>query len=551
MRVFIDLPRFAMALAALTATWGIASASATNVYIAQSAVGVADGSSCANARAYTFFNSASNWGSGSAQIGPGSTVHLCGIFTFAAGATGLAAQGSGASGQPITIHFEAGAILQAPDFGSGGAALRLSNLSYITVDGGGTGNAGAGTFVPSGIIQATLSGTAGAACIGGPCTQNNGSTGIAAGNATNITIKNLLIRSMYLRTSYADQAPDWSSYFCISAFPGATNLLIDNNVMTDSGEIIAATGSNMIIRNNDISNTNHGLSTGLAAVSYSRAYIYGNHFHDMTSWDAGSPYPYHHDGIHFFQNPGPGFWDQVYIYNNQFDGDIGEGNTGWIYMETTCCTGGKIYIFNNVAALPPTRSSPGVIGFYSGNIFFANNTVFGGSYTNGGVACDIGHNDATIATWQNTICQGQSVSFNVQPSSAVSGTTAIDNNLVGDGSSFGNQQNYSYQGNNTQSLTTWQGIALIGAVTHDTHSRLTVNLMLNVDGTLQAGSPAIAAGANLFSVCSGQAIPGLGALCSDKIGKTRPALGNWDVGAYNSGTGVQLTPPSGMVSLIQ
>ena len=69
-------------------------AAAQNVYIAQVATGGADGSSCANAYAIGFFNSSGNWGTGPAQIGPGTTVHLCGTIT-----TMLTFQGSGNSQQ--------------------------------------------------------------------------------------------------------------------------------------------------------------------------------------------------------------------------------------------------------------------------------------------------------------------------------------------------------------------------------------------------------------------------------------------------------------------
>ncbi len=66
-------------------------ASAADIYLADSARGTVDGSSCANARAWTYFNSAGNWGSGSTQIGPGTTVHLCGTITASAGGGGLVA----------------------------------------------------------------------------------------------------------------------------------------------------------------------------------------------------------------------------------------------------------------------------------------------------------------------------------------------------------------------------------------------------------------------------------------------------------------------------
>ena len=69
-------------------------ASASNIYIAQTAAGSADGTDCADAYAYTFFNTASNWGSGSSQIGPGTTVHLCGTITVPLNNSGLIVHGA-------------------------------------------------------------------------------------------------------------------------------------------------------------------------------------------------------------------------------------------------------------------------------------------------------------------------------------------------------------------------------------------------------------------------------------------------------------------------
>jgi hypothetical protein len=73
-------------------------AAATSVYVAQNAQGANDGSSCANARPVSFFNTGGNWGAGATQIGPGTTVFLCGTIT-----TNLTFQGSGTSGDYITV----------------------------------------------------------------------------------------------------------------------------------------------------------------------------------------------------------------------------------------------------------------------------------------------------------------------------------------------------------------------------------------------------------------------------------------------------------------
>ena len=93
-------------------------ARATNaVYIAASSAGANDGSSCANAKALGYFNTAGNWSATPAgiQIGPDTTVHLCGTFTASAGADSyIQFQGPGTSGHNVILHWETGAIVQAP-----------------------------------------------------------------------------------------------------------------------------------------------------------------------------------------------------------------------------------------------------------------------------------------------------------------------------------------------------------------------------------------------------------------------------------------------------
>src|ERR1700722_4423412 len=69
-----------------------------DIYISQTIAGAANGSSCANAYPATYFNTSGNWGPGASQIGPGTTVHLCGTIS-----TPISAQASGTMGSPITI----------------------------------------------------------------------------------------------------------------------------------------------------------------------------------------------------------------------------------------------------------------------------------------------------------------------------------------------------------------------------------------------------------------------------------------------------------------
>src|SRR5262249_9074967 len=148
------------------------------IYLSQNGTASASGADCGNAVPVSFFNSAPNWGSGVNQIGPGTTVHLCGTITGPANSTGLSFQGSGTSGNPITLVFEKDAVMQAPYWassvgGSAAGAITLdSGRSWIVVDGG-----------QNGVIRNTANGSS--------WPNRAASTGISGFNCSNCTIRNL------------------------------------------------------------------------------------------------------------------------------------------------------------------------------------------------------------------------------------------------------------------------------------------------------------------------------------------------------------------------
>ncbi len=175
---------------------------ASDIYIAQNATGGNTGADCADAHAASWFNSSSNWGSGSGKIGPGTTVHLCGTFTAPAGSSGyLTFQGSGLSGNPITLLFESGAVLTAPYWS--GPAVLIGAHNYVTVDGG-----------TNGIIQATANGT-------DLANQQDGGTGVDCGSVnmcSNVRVQNLTIADLYVHA-----CPKSTSYTaCTDAGGGNT-----------------------------------------------------------------------------------------------------------------------------------------------------------------------------------------------------------------------------------------------------------------------------------------------------------------------------------------
>ncbi|MFQ6101990.1 MAG: hypothetical protein ACE5OS_12265 [Anaerolineae bacterium] len=176
-------------------------AAVEHIYVAQTTQGAGDGSSPGNARSVDWFNTPANWSTAQAQdglIGPGDTVHLCGVIS-----SRLVVQGSGQEGFPITILFEQDAMMSAPywstwtpPFDQRGlpndysgtdeiSAIYSNEKDHIVIDGG-----------VNGVIEATECGT--------DWPDNKYTFAGIYGRGDHVEIKNLTIRNMYNRTPGAD-----------------------------------------------------------------------------------------------------------------------------------------------------------------------------------------------------------------------------------------------------------------------------------------------------------------------------------------------------------
>ena len=238
-------------------------AAASSIYFAQTAQGAANGADCADAYAYNDgtngINKSQNWVAGN-------TLHICGTITGSSGANLVAAQGSGASGNPITIKFEPGAILQDPVCGTGSSAcIYISGHNFITIDGGNTGKATTAGKWTGGLVQSYANGSSGANnCPGvdntytGACSnQVLNVTMIEAIGSNNITIENLgpCVGSV---GAFGNGAPGND---CIH-FQGS-NVTITNNQFIYSGISIDNTSygraSNTDISDNDFQQQGWGI----------------------------------------------------------------------------------------------------------------------------------------------------------------------------------------------------------------------------------------------------------------------------------------------------
>lgn len=484
-------------------------AQANDIYLSQAAAGTGAGTDCSNTNAVSFFNTSSNWGAGASQIGPGTTVHLCGTIT-----TALTFQASGTNGSPITLFFEPNAKISLPfcQGGSGGGAgcVEGSGLQWIVVDGG-----------TNGIIENTANGTN----LGNKVDAH----GVDFAPGSNIIVRNLTIQNLY-KTNCCN---DGNSFGTAVFFYGGANVHIYNIMCTgDFGCVNFQFGNGVAASNNEIDH----LSMPNSDVAWGIVYAGGDgashsssdsiHDNDVTpgagtnpgsgnSWCTGTSDLNHLDPIHTWSGAGgsnAGLSGQL-IYNNYIHGNFcvvqGTANsTAAIYNDTNSGNVDSTAIFNNLVVM--TAGHPGDGGFFingPGTVLVANNTIdcMGNA---GGIGSEYGQGGSLHVTYTNNIIMNCSNNAFLSDNAGSVTFASSHNDLFADGSPI---------------------------PSGDTGST-TVNPKVNADYTLSAVSTLISFGSNLST-------QGIAALNVGKptavgfgnvgaIGVPRPQSGNWDVGAY-------------------
>jgi hypothetical protein len=539
-------------------------ASIANVYIAQTPAGAQDGSSCANAHGVPFFNTAGNWGAGAAQIGPGTTVHLCGTFTGSANSTILQFQGSGASGNVVTLKFETGAILQAPYCGGNGC-IDLNAKSYLLIDGGPTcgklSRAVGATTACNGLIRNTLAGSSGKTCPGGACTyaltDTQSSEAIATSNSgafSYVEVRNLAVGPMYVRDGttggYVGDGTAVGGISFSHSLP--THISVHNNTITgtDKDILISWYDNAFTSAQNDFQFYNNDLndqcwtigmgenSTGVSNSTVTGILIHDNEFSNWQNWVGAGAYC-HGNGTMLFNYNGSPSNDSIgdatsMVYNNYIHGDLTGGYmsasaSGFLSCQDNC---GPVNFFNNLIVDTCTGICGGVPFYFqaggAGQKVY-NNTV----YMTPGVGCiNFTPSTTPLGIVKNNVfvgCQDELVSYSTSPTNIA--TSDYNVGYYSGGTSTWISYNIG-AGYYVVSLATWQG-------THgqDTHSSAT-NPSLDANYKITStGSSAYQRGANLTSL-------GIAALDTDLAGNPRPSSGAWDAGAYQYSASVSSTQPS-------
>lgn len=464
---------------------------------------------------------------------------------------------------PSAFGFTPGNAATTPNLVISGNSVSAYNTT-ITVLGNSNVQTGTSfTFTPSGGCAGTGSGgTVGVLCPSGSfCTDTTAATGLYLSGGSNYTVENMKVYSLYVHTSVADL---FNQPYPYAVQWLGNNITITGNIFKDFGWIIGE-GNTITFSNNQCINFDHCFASGVTAhnVNYGPYYIFDNTMSHAVTWDTGTTGAYHHDGVHLFAYVSGAydattFIHDVYMYNNHFSGNWGPINvTAHIFQEYNIK---NVWIFNNLFDCSANQCDSGIV--YGGiNMHFWNNTLFGiteagciANVTAYGYSSGECNNGALTVTGSTTLSQQNNVWTTGEILPEITATdeggsnpttiAALSNNVYMNGGGTGGNP-WNWQGTPKSSISAWNTAS---GETNDVYSA--TNTVNSGTLTLQAGSPAIGAGVNLHSTCNGQPNPGLGALCSDYNGNSRPSSGAWDAGAINSSNTVT-TPPAPATMFVQ
>lgn len=531
-------------------------AHATNaVYVASAAAGANDGTSCANAKASSYFNSSGNWSATPTgiQIGPDTTVHLCGTITGGTNANLLQFQGSGTSGHVITLLFETGAIVQASYCGTAGC-IDMNAKSHLLIDGGTTcGEIALVKVACNGIVRSTLAGDPGKTCPAGTCTQQFITDSSAIGSGTqngssfsDIEIRNLNIGPTYIRDKTLTTKNGIATTGVEILHDIVTQLKVHHNIFISTEKHVligfpdglTTTYNDFEVYNNSMSDQCWAFGIGENSSGVNGSNITGILFHDneVSNWDnwaiAGTTTDNdcHTNGTMFFNFHGSTngrIGDSTSMsYNNYLHGDLTGGYLGSSPSGFLSCQEGCInqQVFNNVivdtcTGLSPTRTCGTPIYFINpdnGGQTVYNNTIIG----SGGGTCIALEATAGQVTVKNNICSGEVNFIYILPNTMSTALVSDNNNAYGV---------TRWICANTEagppSCLNTLAAARANTPAFDTNGS-NANPQLAPNFRLLSSSASIALGANLTSL-------GLSALNNDLDGTSRQTAGPWEAGAYS------------------
>jgi hypothetical protein len=425
-------------------------------------------------------------------MSPGDTLHLVGTITNGVSPYYLQIDMncSGVPGNPITIKFEPNARLSSPNW----IGIGAQGAHDITIDGG-----------VNGIIEHTgeYSGST-------DPFYGNAAAAVQICSAANITVKNLAFNNNYIRTTNTDYVTGGGFGVIYGSGLSGTNFFL-NDVFSNGCWMLTALGGSwaqsITVSNCVFQNYDHGVVPN----SFPDIHIKNNYFGSTVPWDSPGD-AYHHDCIHYFGDPT--ITSMYEISGNKLAGPNGLTSNTLIYNEANPQ---NVLMYNNVFIQSlPNWISDGLVYSPGRNCRIFNNTFIGN-------LASPNEQSGLITGGTNSICVNnifQACDNFVWLKDGVDLTTMVmSNNIYAVTNTSGGAFWQVYAGGiiYVSVLSTWQATG--GTPNFEANSILTNGAVVNVDGTLVAGSPAVGAGGNLSQI-----------FITDYTGKARVA--KWTVGAY-------------------
>jgi hypothetical protein len=494
-------------------------------------------------------------------------------IVYATTSTSTMTWGSGA----ITVKWEAGAIVNAPYFGSGGTAgVSCSNTSWVVFNGGNTGSA-TGSSYPNpptlwtgGIIQNYANGTSGKNNCPGIANTGTGACSNQVASNTHVFEATGMNNAVFENFGPCVSAVVTGGAFGNGA-PGVdcmrvqgSNVLITNNQFVNDGTGIDdntyGNDNDFEISGNWFQTCGWGIVTAGGAVSATNFYEHDNWMGgDWTEWNGTGA---HLNGTYAYNGSGGGI-ASLYFYNNVFYGTTGGNGSGWTAWAHfgndsapaghSWTNGAGLQAWNNVCVVAYT-SNNGCIEDNGGSANnFYNNTFIQTAPTGlaDGAGCAVqggnggGSGLSQGVNFQGNVIQGYASAYCFD--SGVSSFTASKNIYAQQGSGGGDYFTWT-SGTSANTLSTWQ--ANCSCDSGSTSQFGSALADLTNYGAVSTGFPGLLQGGNLTSTGTGARASLLVSTTfgNTSTGEARPSGSTaWDLGAEeisNGGSGSIILSPS-------
>lgn len=348
---------------------------ATTYYVTQAGAGTNSGLSLGNAKSVAQISVFA--------LSADDVVILNGTFTGA-----LTASTSGMSGHPIVYLFATGAKFSTGAWPTTGAIIIAKD--YVTIDGGATGLIGG--YVSSAPQNGVIENTDNGSTLG----NQIDSYGVKMKSATGVTIRNLVVRNIYVRNSSTDSNAYGHCIAGITESTSFTNFTITNCVLSNAFVGV---------------DTDYGPGSSNYAISYCTAYncnwggrcgdrgatgtmtgltVSNCNFYAFTNWDSPTDLGLHHNGFYAWAESG-GTLNGVTMFNNvvgpYFTNALGNYNASTSGLFFSGRVAGPILIYNNLfvdnSGIGPSNALITFGTSLTGSLSIYSNTFLGGSGSRG------------------------------------------------------------------------------------------------------------------------------------------------------------------------